>query len=244
MNKQIRLEKEKYEEFIKVVETIKNHCKDIDIRKGIIRQRSNDKACIFNFDMRDILGEDIDISIAGFDKKYDLIKLFSKDDVDISIDNDSIFFTNGLSTLKFRIPEIDCFDNRFITKSIEELYSISEEKKILEFELNPDIRDKIKKVFKVFKDNKEVDILINENISKLYTGTINTQQEAVFINNLKPLNEGLLLNTAINVKPFVLNYDENIYVSVYLVDENSCFSKITGTISEVEVNIFTKSIPR
>ena len=51
MTTTLNLDAEKYNIFLRCLTNLKEECNDIDIRGGMIRERSNDKTSIFQFDL-------------------------------------------------------------------------------------------------------------------------------------------------------------------------------------------------
>ena len=55
MENQVNLDAGQFDEVLRVLFVLSNVCNDVDIREGIIRQRTNDSATVFEVDLTSIL---------------------------------------------------------------------------------------------------------------------------------------------------------------------------------------------
>jgi len=72
---QVNLSMENYEQFLRCLSILKDVCNDADIRDGILRQRTNDSANVFEIDMIPIINT-LDIPLVNLKQKLDLLKIF------------------------------------------------------------------------------------------------------------------------------------------------------------------------
>ena len=84
MSTTITLEAEQYNDFIRCLTNLKDVCNDVDIRNGIIRQRTNGNVSIFEIDISTIVS-DASFAIIDLKQKLDLLKTFQGQDVSIEI---------------------------------------------------------------------------------------------------------------------------------------------------------------
>ena len=76
----IEFDSEDFNTFLRCLINLKEICNDVDIRSGIIRQRTNDLTSVFEMDLTSIIG-DVALPIAGLKKRLDLFKTFTGQNV-------------------------------------------------------------------------------------------------------------------------------------------------------------------
>ena len=84
MTRTINLNEEEYNDFLRCLTNLKEICNDVDIRDGVIRQRSNDLTSVFEMNLSPIIN-DASIPITNLKKKLDLLKTFVGQEVTIEI---------------------------------------------------------------------------------------------------------------------------------------------------------------
>ena len=117
---------------------MKDICQDVDIRNGFIRQRTNDKASVFEFDLTPLI-QDLSIPIVNIKQKIDLLKIFAEQEVEISVrdpddDHSNGFFTisDEYTTIKFDGAELDFMDNKYMTlDECDSIFPMNDEDTIL-----------------------------------------------------------------------------------------------------------------
>ena len=62
MVRTINIDKDQFAEILRCLSLLKDECNDVDIRGGMIRQRSNEKISVFEIDLSPIIS-DIDLAI-------------------------------------------------------------------------------------------------------------------------------------------------------------------------------------
>ena len=97
MEATISLNGDQYGELLRIISLLKETCNDVDVRGGIIRQRSNDNSCIYEIDLNPLL-EDINLPISNIKQKIDLFKIFVGQDVTVSVDNETYTTITKLQT--------------------------------------------------------------------------------------------------------------------------------------------------
>ena len=143
--REITLEAETFENLINAFSILKDSCNDVDIREGIIRQRSNDRTVIFELDLRPILS-DISLPISNVKTKFDLFKMFQGNDVSIEIRNDDFIIKDNFSSLKFLKPDLGYIDNSFMAEDeMNTLFELNEEDLLMQFDITSTISDRLRK---------------------------------------------------------------------------------------------------
>ena len=75
---QVNLSMENYEQFLRCLSILKDVCNDADIHGGILRQRTNDSANVFEINMTPII-RTLNIPLVNLKHKLDLLKIFLND---------------------------------------------------------------------------------------------------------------------------------------------------------------------
>ena len=76
----IEFDSEDFNTFLRCLMNLKEICNDVDIRGGMIRQRTNDLTSVFEMDLTSLI-TDAAIPITNLKKKLDLLKTFAGQDV-------------------------------------------------------------------------------------------------------------------------------------------------------------------
>ena len=112
----LSLDAEKYGNFLRCITNLREVCNDVDLRGGVIRQRSNDKSTVFQMDLRPILNDqEVDMPISDIKKKLELLKIFSGQEVTITFVEDSFSFADDVTTIRFKNPTLEYMDNKFLS---------------------------------------------------------------------------------------------------------------------------------
>lgn len=106
MDNKITLNQSKFDAFMEILSIIKSSCKDLSIKKGILRQQSNNTRNIFEVkEIHKLIGYN-DIVCNNIASKHFLLSVFQKqrDDIDINIHDKYYVFTNGRMDLNLPKP--------------------------------------------------------------------------------------------------------------------------------------------
>ena len=243
---QVNLSMENYEQFIRCLSILKDICNDVDIHQGIIRQRTNDSANVFEIDMTPIITA-IDLPIVLVKQKIDLLKVFlnqnSNQNQTIVItveDSGSFTFSDEFSTLTFEGPELDYMDNKFIPQAeLETIFTLNEEDVILRTEIDPNISDRMRIIAQSFNVNSTQIIFAGE-VASVYMETQGKDQSAKILSNIvieQPMNcTSSLVNT-----PFIIDHDGKIELKMYNYSEQICSNTFKTGISDIDITIYGRS---
>ncbi len=113
MENQVNLDSVKYDELLRILLILKDICNDVDIRQGVIRQRTNDSATVFEIDLSSIISN-INLPISELKSKLDILKCFSGEEVQITTTDDSFVVSDQYSMLRVKNPILEFLDNKFI----------------------------------------------------------------------------------------------------------------------------------
>jgi len=247
-DRSFNLDQEQFGHFIRCLNNIKEICNDIDIRGGIVRQRSNDRSCIFEFDMQNIF-TDISMPISDIKKKLDLLKSFvGQQDIKFDIhtegqESESYFIiSDQISSIKFMFPAIQFIDNNFMTQAeLDSVLSINEEELLLETKLSTLITDRIR----IITDNfncPAIQVVFNEQTASIQTQTQSKDQYAVFMKDI-PTNI-ILEPCAVNLVTmlFKMEHDTQVDFNMYKDSERAItINKLETTIGDIEARIYSRS---
>jgi hypothetical protein len=244
MSSTIVLNIEKYNDFLRCVTNLKEICNDIDIRNGIVRQRSNDKTSVFEMDLTSII-EQSTFAISDLKKKLELLKTFSGQEVTISIEegeNGHFVFSDQYTSLKFLLPAPQFIDNKYMNESeVSSIFSLSDDDLILDHNITKMITDRIRIVTQTFNTAAIQVNFTGENAS-ITAATQAKDQFAKFVENIT--TNVILDNCSANLStiPFGLDHDENVTFKMYKVAEQPItLNKFTTMLGDVNIAIFTRS---
>lgn len=244
MTTTIELSKEEFQSFLDCMANLKEECNDIDIQNGILRQRSNDRTTIFQFDFNPILPE-ANLTISDIKRKFDLLKMFSGNDVTFDIDpEEGGFFTihDDYSEIQFKTPSYQFIDNKFMSdEELASIFNLEDNELIFELDLTKIITDRIKIITQNFNVNV-IQVVFNDQ-----TVDIKAQTQARDLN--AKLVEGAASNVILEncnanlgVIPFCIECDNNIEFKMYKVeDQDIVLNTFTTAIDDVDLTIYTRS---
>jgi len=97
------LNREKFAAFMDVMHILKISCNNVVITDGMIRQFSNNKSCVIEMDLTNLLDSNANLIIGGINKKCELLEPFRKQNVDVmlKIDKEKYRFMDNRSKLEF-----------------------------------------------------------------------------------------------------------------------------------------------
>lgn len=241
-NLMVSMNSEAYLNFLKCVMNLKEECNDVDVRNGMVRQRTNDKSSIFEMDMTPIVGESSFV-ISDLRKKIDLLKLFSgQGDVDINIEDSHFIFSDQYSSIKFISPSAQFVDNKFMTE--EELYKVfimNEEDLILDCEMSNVITERIRVTTTNFNITA-IQVAFEGETASIMAATQAKDQFAKFVDGI-PTNV-ILENSIANlpIVPFSIEHDVDVTFKMYK-DPNHpiTLNKLQTAMGDAPISVYTRS---
>lgn len=244
MSTNLSLNAEQYNDFLRCLTNLKEECNDIDIKGGIIRERSNDKTSIFQVDLNPIL-TDVNMSISDIKKKLDLLKIFAGQEVNLEINNEKngyFILSDQHSSLKFMSPAYQFIDNKFMTEEeLTAIFNLDEDNLILEHSLDTMMTERIRIITQSF-NIKAIQVDFDGEQAIIKAGTQAKDQFAKFV-------EGITTNVVLDkcsanlgTIPFGIDHDEDVEFKMYK-DPNQDISLNTFTtdVGDCELVIFTRS---
>jgi hypothetical protein len=244
MSTNLSLNAEQYNDFLRCLTNLKEECNDIDIKGGIIRERSNDKTSIFQVDLNPIL-TDVNMSISDIKKKLDLLKIFAGQEVNLEINNEKngyFILSDQHSSLKFMSPAYQFIDNKFMTEEeLTAIFNLDEENLILEHSLDTMMTERIRIITQSF-NIKAIQVDFDGEEAVIKAGTQAKDQFAKFV-------EGITTNVVLDkcsanlgTIPFGIDHDEDVEFKMYKdPTQDISLNTFTTDVGECELVIFTRS---
>ena len=246
MEATLNLNSEDYMDFLRCLTNLKEVCNDVDIRSGVVRQRSNDLTSVFEMDLNPLL-TDVTFAITDLRKKLDLLKTFQNQDVTIKIvDNgsgDSYFvFSDQYSSIKFVAPTLDFMDNKWMSEEeLNNIFNMSDDELILEVDLSSIITDRIKLVTDNFNTQAIQVIFVGEEAS-IVASTQSKDQFAKFVEGITTNVVFEQASSNLSTVPFSIDHDTDVEFKMYK-DPNQAVSlnKASTTLGDINFNVYARS---
>ena len=243
MSQTITLDVEKYDSFLKCLSNIKEVCTDLDLREGIIRQRSSDNTVMFEMDLTSIIGES-SLPLSDLKNKFDLLKIFSGHEVEINIEEEFFTFSDEYSAIKImsqRGQALDFMENKFVSEDeLNNIFEISEDELILEHNLDSILTERIKIVAQSF-NTTSVQVMFDGEIASIKSSTQSKDQFATFASNI--ITNEVIDNKFYNVAtiPFMIEHDDKINFNVYKDSDRTVASIFKTNLGEIDIKMYSRS---
>ncbi len=238
---QVTLESEKFGDLIRCLSILEPPvCNDVDIRNGIIRQRSCDSASIFEIDLVPLLG-DLNLPLTQLDKKLKLLGIFNNQDVNIESDpEEGSLISDQYTQLRFYKTNLEWLDNKYMTReSFDSIFTMTDDDLILEADLSPSMCNRIKVVTANFQV-ESLQVIFDGEQASISAKTRSKDQSAKIMSGIIPEIDQRCSSSLV-VTPFIIDHDANMKFQMYNVDDNLCINKYTTTISDIMVTIYGRS---
>lgn len=240
----VNLDSTKFEELIRCLSLLKDLCNDIDLRNGIIRQKTNDSSAIFEIDLSSILTNNMSMAISHLKEKLDLIKTFVGQEVIIENSGEgkdkATTFSDLYSSLKMLDPDYDFLDNKFIPDTeFERLTSLNENELMMNTSIIKTISDRIKVITQGFHVNN-IQVIFEGEKGLIAAITQSKDQFAKLMTNID-LEEDIKGIANIVSIPFIIDHDGDINFQMFRSSHDRALGKFSTTISDININIYTRS---
>jgi hypothetical protein len=239
MEKEITLEAKDFLNFQKCLSAVKDIFNDVDIKGGVLRQRSNDKSTIVEMDLTPLISHS-DIPLSDVKNKLASLKGLSKQKVQITMTDDEVYFSGKPSTIKFKNPRRDFLDNKFMSsEEFSNLFTLREEDLVLEHVVTKDISN----FMKVTADQLKIvnfQIHFDGNAASITASTSSKDQYSEIEYGI-PTKKPLKGYSNVVTTPFLLDRDGGMLFKMYNVQETVCINKSISSIGKVAVDVYTRS---
>jgi len=235
----ITLDSARFADLIRILSLFRDLCNDVDIREGVIRQKTNDNISVFEIDCSSILS-DLSLPISDIKQKLEVFKCFQGQEVTIENDGQMFLFRDQYSMVSFKNPDPDFMDNKYINQNdFNSQVNVNDEDLLLSTSVDKVISDRIKVICQVFNTNTIQILYEGDNVSIMGT-TTSKDQSAKFISGITPeRNEDMYSN--LSVVPFVMDHDGEIIFKMYENTNDRIMNVFQTTISDVNITIFCRS---
>ncbi len=228
-----------FSNLLRCLSLLNNNSNDVEIRGGILRQRSNNNACIFEMDLTPLVS-DCDLVLSNIKSKLSLLKALSKQEVKVTaIDND-IFFSGERSTFKFEMPRIDFMDNKFISgEEFARIFTLREEDVVLEYALGKDIFSLMKVTSGQFKI-ASFQISFEGSTAAIIATNTNKSHYCKIEQGI-PIKKPFKGFSNLVVTPFLIDHDGDILLKMYNFQETVCVNKFKTLVGKITVVVCGRS---
>ena len=238
MEREIKLEAKDFLNFLRCLSVLKDICKDVDIRGGVLRQRSDDRANILDMDLTPLIS-DCDICIDNLKGKLTLLKSLSKQAVQITITDNEIYFSGQRSTFKFDKPNPSFLDNKFMTnEEFTNIFILKEEDLVLEYVVKKDLCNLMKVTANEF-NIVSFRIYFEGDTASITATTVDKKQHSEMEYGI-PIKKPFKGFSNLVVTPFIIDHDRNILFKMYNVQDNLCVYKFTMSIGKIVIDVYCR----
>jgi len=247
MSTTINLEAEQYTDFLRCLTNLKDVCNDVDIKNGIIRQRTNGNVSIFEIDITPIVS-DMTITIIDLKNKLDLLKTFQGQQVAVEI-SESVPGTNGFftfsdqySSLRIVMPTPEFVDNKFMTDvELASIFNLTEEDLIFEYEIPQLITERVSVIATSF-NIKTIRIGFNGEHAEISATTESKDQLAKFVSDIDTNMEIANSSAYVSVIPFRIEHDTDIEFKMYKDPrQDVSLNRFYTQLGDIDINIYTRA---
>ncbi len=243
---QVNLENAKYEEFMRCLSSLKDICNDVDIQNGYIRQRTNDKATVFEFNLTPLI-DDMTFPITNIKQKIDLLKIFSDQTVSIISHDADDNHANGyftmsdeFTTLKFDGIDLEYIDNSFMPEEEKTgIFPCDESEMILSAEISNKISDRIRIIAQSFSVNT-TQVKFEGDMASINVMTHSREQHARVLSELVTERELECISSLV-ITPFIMDHDGDMNFKMFNYQDNICSNVSETSIGDVELKVYSRS---
>ena len=237
----VNLNAEQYGNFLRCITNLREVCNDVDMRDGVIRQRSNDKSTVFEMDLRPLLTE-VNMPISDIKKKLELLKTFSGQEVEIGFEDDHFSFTDQFSTIKFQNPTPEYMDNKYISmEELERVFVMDEDELLIYVEMSSIITDRIKIITQTF-NTQAIQIIFDGETAQLTAVTQARDQHAKILSDI--VTNAVLEKCSSNLStvPFSIEHDTDVKFKIYKhPSQDVLMNRFATSIADMNVTIYGRA---
>ena len=238
------LNAEEYNDFLRCLINIKEACNDVDIRDGVIRQRSNDKTSIFEINMSSIL-PNISMAISDIKRKLDAFKTFAGNEVTITtVDGDPgyFMFADSISVLKFISPSLQYIDNKFMSsEELDRLFTMNENDLLLEYDLSNLITNRVRTLTTNFNTDA-IQVTFEGETASIRA---NTQAKDQFIKFVSDIQTNVIISESsalLPTIPFGVDHDNEVKFKMFKdPSQDISLNTFNTVIGDINMRILTRS---
>jgi len=224
---------------LRCLSLLKCICANVDIKGGILRQKSNDEYSIIEMDLTSLVS-DCNILIPDIKGKLPILKELAKQDVKITSIDNHIIFSGERSTIKFNNPPLDFLDNKFIPdQEMTHIFTLREEDVVLEYPINQEASNLMKVISGQFKI-VSFQVLFEGDTASIVATTTSKDQYSRIENGI-PIKTPLKGFSNVVAEPFFLDHDGEILFKMYKVEDAVCVNKFKTLVGKITVVVYGRS---
>lgn len=236
----VNLDAAAFEDFLRCLAILKEDCNDVDIRNGVIRQRSNKKDSVFELNLSNIIS-DISLPISMLKSKLNMLGIFAGGEVAIEVDDENFSFSDDQTTLKFKSPLLNYLDNKFMSEEeMSNSFVLNNDDIFLQTTISKRAADRVKVVAQEFNVNA-IQVVLAGDAASIVTRDQSGDQFAKFVENIVT-ERSMNASTNIVTIPFVIDRDADVELKMFNIRDNLVITKFSTEVADVNVNIYTRSI--
>jgi len=244
----IEFDSEDFNTFLRCLMNLKEICNDVDIRNGMIRQRTNDLTSVFEMDLKSLI-EEAAIPITNLKKKLDLLKTFAGQDVVIEIhegetESDSYFIiSDEQSSIKFLFPALEFMDNKFMTEEERDnIFLLDENELMLHNKLNNVISERIRIITDNF-NTQSLQVKFSGDKAMIVASTQAKDQMARFKSDIPTTIEFEGDYTSnLSAVPFCIEHDTELDFKMHKdPNQNLAYNQIKTDLGSVKIHIYSRA---
>lgn len=236
--------------FMRCLLNLKEICNDVDIRNGIIRQRTSDLTSVFEMDLTSLI-QNSSIPITALKKKLDAYKTFSfgGDEIQVSVfegENESAsFYTFIDGQYKYRnlFPSLEFMDNKFMSEEERDnIFNVEPDNLIIQTELGNLLTDRIRFITDNFQ-TQALQVKFSGDTATIGVATTSKDQFIEFqsgiVSNIEFDGDYFANLSAI---PFRIDHDTSLNFSMYKDPEKNLTHNLVKTsIGNVTLNVYSRA---
>ena len=244
----VEFDSDDFNTFLRCLTNLKEICNDVDIRNGMIRQRTNDLTSVFEMDLTSLIS-DAALPITNLKKKLDLLKTFAGLDVAIEIhegetESDSFFtISDDQSSIKFLFPALEFMDNKYMTEEERDnIFLLNEEELMLNDQLNSVISERIRIITDNF-NTQSLQVKFSGDKAMIAASTQSKDQTAKFKSDIPTSVEFEGSYTSnLSAVPFCIEHDTDLSFKMHKDPaQNLSYNQIKTDLGSVVINIYSRS---
>jgi len=228
--------------FLKVAGVLKEYCNDMCVVDGIVRQRSNDRSCIFEFDLTSVFGNRT-VLISALKNVCPMLEVLPEamSDIEVKITEREIFVgKKGIVIFRRIMPDPSLLDNKFIPEEeLSKLFVLSQDDILVSFQITP----MLSKIIRVSSQQYNVSTVKVNFLGEEATLQLNSQSRDGDAELSAPAvtNKPVKGSTSLVVFPFIIEYDESITLEIYRVEKTICMNKFVTSVGDIPAIIYSRS---
>lgn len=241
MSTRISLEAEQFNDFLRCLTNLKEVCNDVDIREGIIRQRTNGNTSIFEINITSLI-DNISIAVTDIKQKLELLKTFQGQDVNVDIEDDHFVFSDSFSSIKIVSPTPEFVDNKFMSEEeLSNIFNASDDDLILEHDISQLITDRVSTITQNF-NVESIRVQFHGETASISAATQAKDQIAKFVDGIETNVEIVNHSSNLSVIPFKIDHDTDVEFKMYKdPNQNNALNRFSTTLGEIDINIYSRS---